>query len=53
MTDKSKIQTNTYMRNFQDAKAISSSKIKKLHGIFTLYGYEPEPLFINGQCLYI
>ena len=53
MINKTKNQMNRYLRNYQDTSAFSLSQLKELRSIFAFDSFEPEPLFINGQYLYV
>ena len=57
MYKKIKHQTNRNLWKNQDSKAFSISELMDLRSIqatiFALNSFEPEPLFINGQYLYV
>ena len=50
-------QTNRNLWKNQDSKAFSISEMMDLRSIqaaiFALNSFEPEPLYINGQYLYV
>jgi hypothetical protein len=57
MTNKTKNQTETYLRKNQGTKAFSISGMMDLRGIkaaiIALNSFEPEPLFIKGHYWYV
>jgi hypothetical protein len=60
MTNKIKNQNGKNLPKNQGSKAFSISDISDVmdlcswkSALINLYNYEPEPLFINGQFLYI
>jgi hypothetical protein len=57
MTSKTKNQTEKYLHKNQGTKAFSITEMMDLRSfqtaIFALNSYEPEPLFIKGQYLYV
>ena len=53
MTNSSKKQIHTFLRNCQDTDVFSLLEMKELRTVFKLNSYEPEPLFINGRYLYV
>jgi hypothetical protein len=55
MTNKVKDQMDWYQWNFQDIKMLTKSRMRQLRSLQNvfLYSVEPEPVYINGQYLYV